>query len=241
MTLDRHAFVVVNAGEDYAFDIPRADETRITAAFFAQADVEDAWASATMSEAELLDVGPQAPRKPIEFSNAFHSTASNRLPDFAGLRIGGDIWGVGPRGVDDRLSALLAVAIAAETALTRAARNLGVLGRAQREELVRRLSIARTFIEAHAHRDLSLDEAASAACLSKYYFLRRFRELVGLTPLAYHQGLRLQRAAEAISKDQGTLTEIADACGYSELAAFSRAFKRRFGAAPSAFRVERQS
>lgn len=232
MTLDEHVFVVVNAGEDYAFDIPTPAKTRVTAAFFSDADVRAAWASARLDETALLDLGPDAPVAPIEFANVLHRARPSPSRDLATALATPDL------SVDERLSSLLVTAVDAEASQARTRRRLAVLKPAQRDELARRLSIARRFIEANTHRELSLDEAASEACLSKFYFLRRFREAEGLTPLAYHRELRLQHAAEAIAKGRTALADVAEASGYSEIAAFSRAFKRRFGCTASAFRAK---
>lgn len=60
----------------------------------------------------------------------------------------------------------------------------------------------------------------------------------GTTPRAYIQRLRLERAAAALARaDAGhSITEIAFEVGFNDLSAFCRAFQRRFGASPSAYR-----
>jgi AraC family transcriptional regulator len=70
----------------------------------------------------------------------------------------------------------------------------------------------------------SLDEAA----LSASHFQRVFRGLVGETPLELHRRLRLERAAERLSRTRAGVTAIAFDAGYDTLEAFPRAFGPRY-------------
>lgn len=84
---------------------------------------------------------------------------------------------------------------------------------------------------------MSLDSVSAVARLSRRHFHRRFQETVGLAPGAYAAEIRLKRAAHALAYRQAPITEIAFDSGYGSLEAFSRAFRRRFGKPPSAWRA----
>jgi len=105
----------------------------------------------------------------------------------------------------------------------------------------------RTFYEAAAVRAVervvrSLDEAldldalAREATLSAFHFHRVFRGLVGETPLELHRRLRMERAAERLCHSRHGVTTVAFDAGYETHEAFTRAFRQRYGVAPSAFR-----
>jgi AraC family transcriptional regulator len=237
LQLDELAFVAVNAGEPYAFEVIDPARTRITAAFFPAAEVQAAWAGAFISEARLLDT-PDAAPTPV-FSDFLHRAGPGLGRTLASLRARRDASGLAPAQVDELLVELLSEAVGAEAALAPLRRD--ALRSRQRGELLRRLSLARRFIEAEAGRELSLDEMAAAASLSKYHFLRRFRDVFGVSPGAYHRGVRLERAAERLARGERSLTSLALDAGYRDLAAFSRAFRRRFGAPPSLWRAKPQS
>ncbi|MFC3076504.1 helix-turn-helix transcriptional regulator [Phenylobacterium terrae] len=236
LQLDGLAFVVVNAGEPYAFEVTDPARTRITAAFFAEAEVRSAWAGALTPEARLLDA-PDTAASPA-FSDFLHRPGPGLARALAALRARRDAGALEGSQVDEVLADLLSVAVGAEAGIAHL-RIAGLRSR-QREELLRRLSLARRFIEARADGELSLDEMAAAANLSKYHFLRRFRDVFGMAPGAYHRRVRLERAAERLARGAPSLTNLALDAGYRDLAAFSRAFRRRFGVPPSQWRAKPQ-
>jgi AraC family transcriptional regulator len=93
-----------------------------------------------------------------------------------------------------------------------------------------------TYIQANLDGNLSLAALAAVAGCSSTYFSRRFADMMAETPKSYTARLRLERAAlRLILLDDGIL-EIALDCGFSCHETFSRAFRRRFGIAPHAFR-----
>jgi AraC family transcriptional regulator len=83
---------------------------------------------------------------------------------------------------------------------------------------------------------LDLQALARAAALSPFHFHRVFRGLVGETPLELHRRLRLERAAEQLCITARPITELAFDAGYETHEAFTRAFRARYGVAPSTFR-----
>src|SRR5262245_35860141 len=82
-------------------------------------------------------------------------------------------------------------------------------------------------------------ELERAAMVSPFHFHRVFQALIGSTPADFMQRLRLEKALGLLSSPRPpSLTAIALACGFSSSSDFSRCFKRRFGAPPSAFDVD---
>jgi len=64
----------------------------------------------------------------------------------------------------------------------------------------------------------------------------RFRRLLDQPPMHYLAGWRLQLAAQQLKASELPTKTIADRAGYESEAAFSRAFKRRFGLPPGEWR-----
>ncbi len=84
-------------------------------------------------------------------------------------------------------------------------------------------------------QDLTLDELAGVAGLSRYHFLRAFRREVGVTPHAYLTGRRIA-AAKGYLGGEVPLSEVALACGFYDQSHFSRAFKGCTGLTPGQYR-----
>lgn len=93
------------------------------------------------------------------------------------------------------------------------------------------LGLAREYIHAHLEADISLDDISQAAHLSKYHFLRLFRQHYGMTPHQYVMNVRVNAARTAL--DQGApLNEVALRFGFADLSHFNRRFKRIYGMTP---------
>ena len=104
---------------------------------------------------------------------------------------------------------------------------------------VRQHRIAKSFlfIEEHLHEPLNLHQIAAASFYAPYHFHRVFKEVTGESVSAYVSRRRLERCASLLLNEIDTpITEIALSFGFSNTSAFSRAFKKRFGVAPSEFR-----
>ncbi|MCH4811175.1 helix-turn-helix transcriptional regulator [Vreelandella neptunia] len=93
------------------------------------------------------------------------------------------------------------------------------------------LGLAKEYIHAHLDSDISLDDISQTAHLSKYHFLRLFRQHYGITPHQYVINCRINAARSAL--DLGaSLTEVALRYGFSDLSHFNRRFKRIYGMTP---------
>lgn len=102
----------------------------------------------------------------------------------------------------------------------------------RREALVR-LERVRAWMHECSTDALPLDALASAAGMSRFHFVRRFRQVYGRSPVAYHAELRIRGAAERIRKRDLTPSDACDELGYSDMRAFRRAFERVTGESPN--------
>jgi AraC family transcriptional regulator len=91
-------------------------------------------------------------------------------------------------------------------------------------------------VEADPSRALELGELAAAAAMSKYHFLRVFRSVMGVTPHQYLIGVRLRRAARALSSSRRPVLDIALDSGFGDLSTFNKTFRATFGLTPTRYR-----
>ncbi|MBG6103326.1 AraC-like DNA-binding protein [Micromonospora vinacea] len=84
----------------------------------------------------------------------------------------------------------------------------------------------------------TVDELARAATVSRSTLAARFKKVVGVGPLEYLTGWRIELAADRIRRSSDTVATIAQAIGYGSESAFSVAFKRTTGLSPRAYRNE---
>lgn len=104
---------------------------------------------------------------------------------------------------------------------------------------IERVNLAIDHVVTHLDEPLRLVDVARAAMFSPFHFHRVFQALVGETLADFVKRLRLDRALVMMSRPRRPpLTRIALACGFSSPSDFSRSFRQRFGAAPSAFDLD---
>lgn len=89
----------------------------------------------------------------------------------------------------------------------------------------------------HLDADLRIETLAARACMSPRHFARAFREEIGLTPGAYVEALRVERARQRLERGSEPIEAIARGCGFGTPETMRRAFNRRIGVAPSSYRA----
>ena len=112
-----------------------------------------------------------------------------------------------------------------------AAKDL-VFGKVQPASLKRAIQ----FIEKNLSRRLVLEEVAQHANVSTRTLQNLFRTHHGVPASDFIRERRMQRADELLRSARRAVAEVAELCGYSSAANFSRDYRRRFGRAPSSVR-----
>jgi transcriptional regulator GlxA family with amidase domain len=85
--------------------------------------------------------------------------------------------------------------------------------------------------------DLSVPALARRACMSERNFARAFRQETGMTPAAYVELARVERARIALETGDLPVESIARQSGFGTVETMRRAFGRRLGVSPNAYRA----
>ncbi len=102
--------------------------------------------------------------------------------------------------------------------------------------LVNRLSMVLDYLDTHYSESITLEEAASIACFSKFYFTRLFKQYTNQTFYDYLSTKRIKAAEQMLIVPNLAITEISLKSGFSSLSSFNRTFKRLKGCSPSEYR-----
>ncbi len=92
------------------------------------------------------------------------------------------------------------------------------------------------FIESHLAGELTLDEIADVAGISRFHMVRAFAAATGLPVMRYVRARRLSEAARALAAGAPDILTLALDADYGSHEAFTRAFRDHFGVTPEAVR-----
>jgi AraC-like DNA-binding protein len=96
---------------------------------------------------------------------------------------------------------------------------------------------ARRFIKENFSRMITLDDIASSAHMSKFYFSRMFKEQTGISPKKYLAQCRMEAARQLLVNSKLTLKAIAEEVGFTDEYNLSRNVHRSFGIPPATLRA----
>jgi AraC family L-rhamnose operon regulatory protein RhaS len=92
------------------------------------------------------------------------------------------------------------------------------------------------FIHANYARAITLDALAARFATNRTTLNRRFNESCGMSAMAYLNTVRIEVAASLLRNTELGVAEISERVGFSDESYFSRAFKKKIGASPVAYR-----
>ena len=112
---------------------------------------------------------------------------------------------------------------------------------ASREDADKRQEMIRQFIRDNYHNKITLTDLAKATYLSSSYLSRYIKESFGKTFSEVILDARLEHAEKDIVQTDWPITRIALESGFSLPASFNKAFRQRYGVAPSVYRKQHRN
>ncbi|QGQ98399.1 AraC family transcriptional regulator [Paenibacillus psychroresistens] len=106
----------------------------------------------------------------------------------------------------------------------------------QLQNKLQELQLIQRYLNEITDREVSLEELSKEFSISKYYLVRLFKTAFHMSPIQFHRLARFEKAKQLIQYTNLPFKQIADQTGFQNIHAFSRAFKKIAGAAPSAYR-----
>jgi AraC family transcriptional regulator len=104
----------------------------------------------------------------------------------------------------------------------------------------RKLFEVKRFIAENYTRELSLEELAQVAGISRFHFAREFKKMTGASPHQYLLNLRIQHAKTLLQNSEMPLIEIGLQSGFSHQSHFTRLFRKFTGTTPQSYRLSVQ-
>jgi AraC family transcriptional regulator len=235
-TIPSDHYFISNRFQPYTLEIENKSPVETFNIHFGEAFSEGLFSALLTSSDTILNNGLH--QKPVTVS--FHNQLYRKDATFIGLVR--QLQANAGKGFDkilfeEHLGALLLYLVKQQENIQKQIARMPPLKPATRTELFRRLSYALDWLHAQTSPSIDLGEMATAACLSKFHFLRLFKQAYGLSPYQYWQQLRMTKAENFLKNTDLSVQEIAGELGYEDSASFSRLFYQRKGVYPSQFRT----
>lgn len=81
------------------------------------------------------------------------------------------------------------------------------------------------YINKNYSNEISINDLAKIANLSKYHFIRTFGATTGVSPIKYINMVRINEAANLLQSGYSNITEVANKCGFDNVSYFIKTFK----------------
>ena len=98
------------------------------------------------------------------------------------------------------------------------------------------LDVVQQFMREQVAGQLTLEQLAASAGLSRSHFAQRYRDLTGYAPMRHFTQFKMEAACHLLDTTQQSIKQVAAALGYDDPLYFSRVFRRVVGVSPRAYR-----
>jgi AraC-like DNA-binding protein len=226
-----NSFLLLEEGQTYSMDIDSIRPVETCCAFFRHGFVEAVAQDATTPLKKSLD-SPQRTAPRLEGVSRLHFEPDGPiLPQMWSLasRCAGELQ---PSGFEEEFLTLSERLLMLYREIKTQFLRVPAAKPSTREELFRRLQVAREYLHGTLDERVSLEDVSREACISPYHLHRAFKRVFRLTPHAYLTKLRIEKARKLLQTGY-TALETTVALGFTSPSAFTRLFRSHYGVPPS--------
>lgn len=101
---------------------------------------------------------------------------------------------------------------------------------------IKRVKQMTKYVNEHFAEDITLQNIADSAAVSKSECMRCFRNVLKVSPIVYLNRCRLEYAASLLLSTSWKITYIYQKCGFRDMSYFSKIFKNTYHCTPSEYR-----
>lgn len=98
------------------------------------------------------------------------------------------------------------------------------------------LRLVSEYMDRHLNEKITVSELAALVDLTRFHFIRAFKQAAGMPPLQFVIRRRIERARELLVEGGTSVAEVAGRSGFGSPIQMTRAFRRIVGTTPSAIR-----
>ncbi|MGN0553722.1 MAG: helix-turn-helix domain-containing protein [Oscillospiraceae bacterium] len=98
-----------------------------------------------------------------------------------------------------------------------------------------------SYIYENYQNEITVDDIAGAASISKSECFRCFRSMIGKKPVEFLNKFRLKKSMELLTTTDMQITEVCLACGFGHISYFGKLFRESYGMSPREYRSKSSS
>lgn len=230
-------YFISNRSQPYTFAVGKGESAETFNIHFGEHFVESVYNALFTPIGQTLDRGDRQDVSELHFFNRLYRRDAEFDRVIQWMLRSYQQDGFNKLLFDEQLFCLLGLLVKEDRSVRAAIDALPTVRRSTREELYRRLSRSVDLIHSIFPAPVDLAEIAGAAYLSKFHFLRLFKQAYGVSPYQYIQELRVAKARQLLSGTTMAVAEIAAFLGFDNPQSFSRLFFQRMGMYPVSFRA----
>jgi AraC family transcriptional regulator len=236
LSVDDDTYLVLNGNQSYEAVFNGEPVVEGFCLYFRPELVAELGGAAPLSWEQAADCGARTPQRMPEFAEHLRPHDALVSPVLRHIRRSIAEGERGQAWLDEQLQSLLSRLMLAEGLRSRQSQQLSAAKPSTRSELLRRVGWATDFIQSCYAQNISLDDVANAAHLSKYHMLRLFKQATGMTPHAYLQCKRATVARRLLQTTSLPVNEVVQLSGFADRSTMFRQLRKQFGASGAALR-----
>jgi AraC-like DNA-binding protein len=86
------------------------------------------------------------------------------------------------------------------------------------------------------YEDRTLEDYADMCKMSRFHFLRVFKEVTGQSPMEYRNSIRIEHAKRMLEEEDIPISDVGLRVGYASPSYFCDAFKKKVGSSPQKYK-----
>ncbi len=233
--MDADSLLILNNRQPYTMLLDAPRPVRTFCLFFRDGLIEDAWRCETNGTTALLD-DPWADLASLGFFERMHPKQGRISTLLASMYRELTAGEASDESLEDGFLHIARELLRFRSDLKSASARVPASKPSTKAELFRRLTRARSIIEASLDKPLDLETIARESFLSPFHLHRLYSRVFGETPHRYAVRRRMDRARRLLANSEMPVTDVCLETGFQSLGSFSTLFRRENGCSPQQYR-----
>ncbi len=229
-------YLILNEGQHCSGYVDSDKAVEVLSVFFEKNFAAEVLGNLTAPEDKLIFNPPIKNSQPIQFFEKLYPIDNFVMPVIMKMKIASSVKFEDSVWWEEQFYELLEKMLFVHRRIYKVVEKLPPVKLSTKTDLYKRICKAKEYIDSNFTLPLTLEKISGEACLSRYHFLRLFKEVYGETPYQHISGLRIRKAVSLLSSGNMPVTGICSEVGFDSLSSFSWLFKQKLGLSPGSFR-----